>query len=145
MKNGRQLNGEAETNNKVSLGEKTTQVHGGEVDAKPKPVVQARKKYEMCKNFKEKRVCKYGDKCLFAHGEHELYNMYAQASVEQPVLKIEETIAVISTPTKATTASIQLKEETEPQITDLLEDLECQEVEEFVVDSPIKRLLAMPN
>jgi Zinc finger C-x8-C-x5-C-x3-H type (and similar) len=31
-----------------------------------------RKKYEMCKNFKEKGVCKYGDKCLFAHGEHEL-------------------------------------------------------------------------
>jgi hypothetical protein len=26
----------------------------------------------MCKNFKEKGVCKYGDKCLFAHGEHEL-------------------------------------------------------------------------
>jgi hypothetical protein len=26
----------------------------------------------MCKNFREKGVCKYGDKCLFAHGEHEL-------------------------------------------------------------------------
>lgn len=31
-----------------------------------------RKKYEMCKNFREKGTCKYGDKCLFAHGEHEL-------------------------------------------------------------------------
>lgn len=31
-----------------------------------------RKKYEMCKNFKEKGICKYGEKCLFAHGEHEL-------------------------------------------------------------------------
>ena len=26
----------------------------------------------MCKNFREKGVCKYGDKCLFAHGAHEL-------------------------------------------------------------------------
>jgi hypothetical protein len=26
----------------------------------------------MCKNFKEKGNCKYGPKCLFAHGEHEL-------------------------------------------------------------------------
>jgi hypothetical protein len=26
----------------------------------------------MCKNFREKGSCKYGPKCLFAHGEHEL-------------------------------------------------------------------------
>ena len=26
----------------------------------------------MCKNFREKGVCKYGDKCLFAHGDVEL-------------------------------------------------------------------------
>ena len=26
----------------------------------------------MCKNFKEKGSCKYGDRCLFAHGDHEL-------------------------------------------------------------------------
>ena len=31
-----------------------------------------RMKYEMCKNFREKGVCKYGDRCLFAHGEHQL-------------------------------------------------------------------------
>lgn len=31
-----------------------------------------RRKYEMCKNWKEKGSCRYGDKCLFAHGEHEL-------------------------------------------------------------------------
>lgn len=31
-----------------------------------------RKKYESCKNFREKGVCKYGDRCLFAHGDHEL-------------------------------------------------------------------------
>jgi hypothetical protein len=33
-----------------------------------------RKKYEICKNFVETGECKYGEKCLFAHGEHELYN-----------------------------------------------------------------------
>ena len=26
----------------------------------------------MCKNWREKGTCKYGDKCLFAHGESEL-------------------------------------------------------------------------
>lgn len=35
------------------------------------PVVR-RLKYEMCKNWREKGSCKYGDKCLFAHGESEL-------------------------------------------------------------------------
>jgi len=49
----------------------------------PKPVEQleekqvtpnsiVRRKYEMCKNWREKGTCRYGDKCLFAHGEHEL-------------------------------------------------------------------------
>lgn len=50
-------------------------------EPKPEPVVESppqeapkvvRLKYEMCKNFKEKGVCKYGDRCLFAHGDHEL-------------------------------------------------------------------------
>ena len=33
-----------------------------------------RLKYEMCKNFRETGACKYGDRCLFAHGDHELIN-----------------------------------------------------------------------
>ena len=37
----------------------------------PAPVVR-RLKYEMCKNYREKGTCKYGDKCLFAHGDAEL-------------------------------------------------------------------------
>jgi hypothetical protein len=43
-----------------------------------KTIAPTRKKYEMCKNFKEKGVCKYGDKCLFAHGEHELTRRQTQ-------------------------------------------------------------------
>ena len=35
-------------------------------------LVVVRQKYEMCKNWKEKEQCKYGDRCLFAHGRHEL-------------------------------------------------------------------------
>jgi len=34
-----------------------------------KPV---RKRFEMCKSWKEKKECRYGDRCLFAHGEEEL-------------------------------------------------------------------------
>jgi hypothetical protein len=30
-------------------------------------------KFELCKNFMEKGDCKYGSRCLFAHGEHEMY------------------------------------------------------------------------
>lgn len=40
--------------------------------ATPAAPKYVRLKYEMCKNFKEKGVCKYGDRCLFAHGDHEL-------------------------------------------------------------------------
>jgi hypothetical protein len=46
----------------------------------------------MCKNFKEKGVCKYGDKCLFAHGEHELSR--------RETVQTTSTIAQISTPVK---------------------------------------------
>lgn len=38
----------------------------------------------MCKNFREKGVCKYGDKCLFAHGEHELSRRETTVSVTAP-------------------------------------------------------------
>lgn len=48
-----------------------------EVEAEVKPAqssspIVKRLKYEMCKNWRERGVCKYGDKCLFAHGEKEL-------------------------------------------------------------------------
>jgi hypothetical protein len=44
-----------------------------------------RKKYEMCKNFREKGICKYGEKCLFAHGEHELTKKQTDENIEKPV------------------------------------------------------------
>ena len=44
--------------------------HVAEKQATPNSIV--RRKYEMCKNWREKGTCRYGDKCLFAHGEHEL-------------------------------------------------------------------------
>jgi len=57
----------------------------------PAPSNQAnlvpRKKYEMCKNFREKGVCKYGDRCLFAHGDHELTR---RGSPEQDEVKKPE-------------------------------------------------------
>lgn len=40
-----------------------------------------RLKYEMCKNFRETGSCKYGDRCLFAHGDHELINRAPPAVV----------------------------------------------------------------
>jgi hypothetical protein len=36
----------------------------------------------MCKNWKEKGTCRYGDKCLFAHGEQELTRKYSLDEAE---------------------------------------------------------------
>lgn len=38
-------------------------------------VNSSRYKTELCRPFKEHGVCKYGDKCQFAHGMHELRNL----------------------------------------------------------------------
>jgi hypothetical protein len=40
----------------------------------------------MCKNFREKGVCKYGDRCLFAHGDHELVKRGPAGSKPEPVV-----------------------------------------------------------
>jgi len=51
-----------------------------------------RLKYEMCKNWREKGSCKYGDKCLFAHGEKELTKRSSAPPKPEPVIvpKLEE-------------------------------------------------------
>ena len=43
-----------------------------EAEKPSNPSAPKRVKYEMCKNWREKGSCKYGDKCLFAHGNDEL-------------------------------------------------------------------------
>ena len=45
-------------------------------------VVVRRLKYEMCKNWREKGECKYGDRCLFAHGDTELTKRTSQYEPE---------------------------------------------------------------
>ncbi len=40
--------------------------------SEPSKAAPVRTKYEMCKNWRDKGVCKYGEKCLFAHGDKEL-------------------------------------------------------------------------
>lgn len=52
-----------------------------------------RKKYEMCKNFKEKGVCKYGDKCLFAHGDHELTRRGSPSEAEKKPTEVKKEAA----------------------------------------------------
>ena len=49
-----------------------------------------RKKYESCKNFKEKGVCKYGDRCLFAHGDHELTRRSSPKEEKTEDKKVED-------------------------------------------------------
>lgn len=52
-----------------SSSDKTSSVGSSTATA---TTVVKRLKYEMCKNWREKGNCKYGDKCLFAHGADEL-------------------------------------------------------------------------
>ena len=66
-----------------------------------------RKKYESCKNFREKGACKYGDRCLFAHGDHELTK---RGSDEEE--KPKATIAPLEVVAEATIEST--KDETIP-------------------------------
>lgn len=71
--------------------------------APAQPVVR-RLKYEMCKNWREKGECKYGVKCLFAHGEEELTKRGTQpATTEAP-----KTEPVKTEPVKADTVKTEL-------------------------------------
>lgn len=97
-----------------------------------------RTKYEMCKNFREKGVCKYGDRCLFAHGDHELTRRGSgepKAAVEEAAQKelLKEAIAVaaIDETTKDSTQLVlsKLEESADvPQIDSLVDDFLADEV-----------------
>ena len=72
--------------------------HVAEKQATPNSIV--RRKYEMCKNWREKGTCRYGDKCLFAHGEHELSRRQTAESstenkLESPPKKDQAEIASV--------------------------------------------------
>jgi len=56
-----------------------------------------RMKYEMCKNWRTKGACPYGDKCLFAHGEKELSR---RTTAPAPVVVVKEAEVVVVEPTK---------------------------------------------
>lgn len=43
--------------------------------SEPAPPAASRYKTELCRPFEEAGVCKYGDKCQFAHGMHDLRNL----------------------------------------------------------------------
>jgi hypothetical protein len=72
----------------------TSSVAQSIISSAPKSGI-VRLKYEMCKNFREKGTCKYGDRCLFAHGDHELTKRGSQptnSSKEQPKSEGKESV-----------------------------------------------------
>lgn len=92
-----------------------------------------RLKYEMCKNFKEKGVCKYGDRCLFAHGDHELVkrgqvpSQNTASPAAEPAKKTDEPVA-------AADQSTQLTE----QKVDDSKDMTSKEISLSLSEMPIK-------
>ena len=83
--------------------------------------VVPRKKYEMCKNFREKGTCKYGDKCLFAHGEHELTRY--SASPQKDEGKKENEIKLSDPKPEDESGDMTTKDSTK-----LIENLNIQEI-----------------
>jgi hypothetical protein len=62
-------------------------------------VVIKRTKYEMCKNWREKGTCKYGSKCLFAHGDTELTQRAAPVQASKPKEEVKTpTVVTEKTP-----------------------------------------------
>ena len=57
---------------KIIVGGKSYTKNRYEESKKPCPSSTSRYKTELCRPFQEYRVCKYGDKCQFAHGEQDL-------------------------------------------------------------------------
>lgn len=68
-----------------------------------------RLKYEMCKNWREKGSCKYGNKCLFAHGENELTKR--TSAVTNPVLSSPPKTSKIASSAPESTSTTQKMEE----------------------------------
>jgi hypothetical protein len=66
----------------VAIQKQTSSVSSQQSSSSATSVV--RKKYESCKNFREKGVCKYGDRCLFAHGDHELTKRGSDEDEKKP-------------------------------------------------------------
>lgn len=89
----------------------------------------------MCKNWKEKGNCKYGDKCLFAHGESELSKRETVASPQKEVIALEiETASQITEETPAKVEDSVVKSVLSPSIAsesnlEFTEDLLVTEVE----------------
>lgn len=72
----------------------------------------------MCKNWREKGQCRYGDKCLFAHGDHELTKRSSSpVKKQQPAESIKEDQTSKDTKNDAEKKSIEKPEEQEQEVT----------------------------
>lgn len=83
-----------------------------------------RKKYESCKNFREKGNCKYGDRCLFAHGDHELTKRSSEEDAKEKVpvitpLEVVEEVTIEST-----------KDDTVLPVENSKEDIDDEEIQD---------------
>lgn len=54
----------------------------------------SRYKTELCRPFEESGFCKYGDKCQFAHGEHELRSLSRHPKYKTELCRTYHTVAL---------------------------------------------------
>ena len=82
-----------------------------------------RKKFEMCKNWKEKGTCRYGEKCLFAHGKHEL-------TLRNPPDSISQTNPSVSGLSNPATAKTEVPSKPEDLTTETESSAKQQQINE---------------
>lgn len=111
----------------------------------------------MCKNYKENHFCKYGDRCLFAHGDHELVKRGSpkadpakgedekkdEAKVEDKTDKVEEKEITInsykvSNETQTTMDSTKVLQTTSNEVSDSKDSK--QEVDKSVSNEDSKMI-----
>ena len=100
-----------------------------------------RLKYEMCKNFREKGQCKYGDKCLFAHGEHELTKR-SSLNGPEPKIKATETEkpTILKTEEKSEKEDSKSKQTEDKVIVEVTADKDTEsEVKVQLFETPAKK------
>ncbi|XP_055728366.1 mRNA decay activator protein ZFP36L1b [Salvelinus fontinalis] len=65
----------SETGDRLKPGSQLQCLGGGQGQQQQQQVNSSRYKTELCRPFEENGTCKYGDKCQFAHGMHELRSL----------------------------------------------------------------------
>lgn len=102
----------------------------------------------MCKNFKEKGICKYGEKCLFAHGEHELSKREPITSPkkELPLEDLDNaSVFTKDSPAKLEVSEVKSVSVISPSQNSEIKEVICEEILVTESESAMKDRFSLPT